>query len=59
MSKICPNCQTEYDDSHDFCDCGSRLIDDIVANDPILNVGDATAIMGGGKRKPVKKCNVA
>lgn len=48
MSKICPNCQIEYDDSHDFCsNCGSRLIDNIVANDPILNVGDATAISGG------------
>ena len=47
MSKICPKCQTEHDDSYDFCahGCGSRLIDK--TNDPILNVGDATAIMGG------------
>ena len=26
MSKICPKCQTEYDDSHKFCpECGSEL----------------------------------
>ena len=46
MSKICPKCQTEHDDFHGYCpDCFTKLIDK--TNDPILNVGDATAIMGG------------
>lgn len=47
MSKICPNCQEVYDDSHGFCsNCGSRLIDNIDLN-PALNIGDANAISGG------------
>lgn len=47
MSKICPNCLTEYDDSHGFCsNCGSRLVDNTDVN-PALNLGDANAISGG------------
>ena len=47
MSKICPNCQEVYDDSHGFCsNCGSRLIDNTDVN-PALNLGDANAISGG------------
>lgn len=47
MSKICPNCQEVYDDSHGFCsNCGSRLIDNVDVN-PALNLGDANAISGG------------
>ena len=47
MSKICPNCQEVYDDSHGFCsNCGSRLIDNADVN-PALNLGDANAISGG------------
>ena len=47
MSKICPNCQEVFDDSHGFCsNCGSRLIDNIDVN-PALNLGDANAISGG------------
>ena len=34
MSKICPNCQTEFDDSHGFCsNCGSRLVDNYGSSD--------------------------
>ena len=48
MSKICPNCQTEFDDSHGFCsNCGSRLVDNYGSVDPVLNLGDANAISGG------------
>ena len=47
MSKICPNCQEVFDDSHAFCsNCGSRLIDNVDVN-PALNLGDANAISGG------------
>lgn len=47
MSKICPNCQEIFDDSHGFCsNCGSRLIDNVDVN-PALNLGDANAISGG------------
>ena len=47
MSKICPNCQEVFDDSHGFCsNCGSRLIDNVDMN-PALNLGDANAISGG------------
>ena len=47
MSKICPNCQEVYDDSHGFCsNCGSRLVDNVDTN-PALNLGDANAICGG------------
>ena len=47
MSKICPNCQEVFDDSHAFCsNCGSRLIDNEDVN-PALNLGDANAISGG------------
>lgn len=48
MNKICPNCQTEYDESHGFCSCcGARLIDKIDEIDPWINFGDANAISGG------------
>ena len=48
MSKICPNCQTEFDDSHGFCsNCGSRLVDKQEFANPALNLGDANAISGG------------
>lgn len=48
MDKICPNCQTEYDESHGFCSCcGARLIDKIDEIDPLINFGDANAINGG------------
>ena len=47
MSKICPNCQEVFDDSHAFCsNCGSRLVDNNDVN-PALNLGDANAISGG------------
>ena len=47
MSKICPNCQEVFDDSHAFCsNCGSRLIDNVDVN-PAFNLGDANAISGG------------
>ena len=47
MSKICPNCQEVFDDSHGFCsNCGSRLVDNVDMN-PALNLGDANAISGG------------
>lgn len=47
MSKICPNCQEVFDDSHGFCsNCGSRLVDNDNVN-PALNIGDANAISGG------------
>ena len=47
MSKICPNCQEVFDDSHAFCsNCGSRLVDNVDVN-PALNLGDANAISGG------------
>lgn len=47
MSKRCPNCQTEFDDSHGFCsNCGSRLVDNVDVS-PALNLGDANAISGG------------
>ena len=47
MSKICPNCQEVFDDSHGFCsNCGSRLVDNVDVN-PALNLGDANAISGG------------
>ena len=47
MSKICPNCNEVFDDSHGFCsNCGSRLIDNVDVN-PVLNLGDANAISGG------------
>ena len=47
MSKICPNCQEVFDDSHAFCsNCGSRLIENVDMN-PALNLGDANAISGG------------
>lgn len=48
MPKICPNCQTEYDDNHGFCsNCGSRLVDKPETLNPMLNLGDANAISGG------------
>ena len=49
MAKICPNCQTKYDDNHGYCsNCGGRLIDDIDDTfNPILSIGDANAISGG------------
>ena len=47
MSKICPNCNEVFDDSHGFCsNCGSRLVDNVDVN-PALNLGDANAICGG------------
>ena len=47
MSKICPNCQEVFDESHGFCsNCGSRLVDNVDVN-PALNLGDANAISGG------------
>lgn len=47
MSKICPNCQEVFDDSHGFCsNCGSRLVDNVDVN-PALKLGDANAISGG------------
>lgn len=49
MSKICPNCQAEYDDNEDFCGrgCGARLIDKPKFLDSTINLGDANAISGG------------
>ena len=47
MSKICPNCLTEFDDSHGFCsECGSKLVDKQKL-DSALILGDANAISGG------------
>jgi TPR repeat protein len=47
MSKICPNCLTEFNDSHGFCsECGSKLVDKQKL-DSALILGDANAISGG------------
>ncbi len=48
MSKNCPNCQTEYDDSHNFCmNCGGRLVEKKAEAGTSLNLGRANAISGG------------
>lgn len=50
MSKICPQCNSEFDDNQCFCsNCGSKLIDNLNISTPHLNLGDANAISGGVK----------
>lgn len=46
MSKICPNCKQEFDDSAIFCaSCGGKL--EKKKDNWQVNVGDAAAISGG------------
>ena len=53
MTKICPNCQKEYDDEQMFCtQCGTKLEEkqetsQADAPAPALSLGDANAVSGG------------
>ena len=48
MTKICPQCQKEYNDEAGFCSqCGARLVAKPAPVNPVLNLGDANAISGG------------